>query len=147
MQLLEFTTKDGDSINILQNIGDKYQSFGICLLDDKQGAKLGAIQSDHRTIESKLTDIFTKWLQGKYMYLWYCKFLWLHAKFHVIHVGRAPIYKCKRHVAGHALGYCSLVAKGLIVHWVEVLEFVVKFKLSWTVPLGNSHIDSRTRGQ
>ena len=51
-------------MNLLQEIGIKLEGFGICILEDVHGARLGAIQSDHRTSESKMRDIFTNWLQG-----------------------------------------------------------------------------------
>ena len=64
-ELQQFTTKEGKfSVNLLQDVGAKYDGFGTCLLDDTHGSKMAAIQSDHRTVETKMRDIFTKWLQG-----------------------------------------------------------------------------------
>ena len=51
-------------MNLLQDVGAKYEGFGTCLLDDTHGSKMAAIQSDHRTVDTKMRDIFTTWLQG-----------------------------------------------------------------------------------
>ena len=63
-ELQRFTTNDGNSLNLLQEIGVKYEDIGICLLEDETGAKMGAIKSDNQNVESKMRDIFRKWLQG-----------------------------------------------------------------------------------
>ena len=65
-QLQQFTTKDGDPKNLLQDIGVKYDSVGTCLLDDDQGTKLANIKTDHHSTESIMKEIFVRWLQGIY---------------------------------------------------------------------------------
>ena len=51
-------------MNLLQDVGAKYEGFGTCLLDDAYGSKMDMIQSDHRDVETKMRDIFKKWFQG-----------------------------------------------------------------------------------
>ena len=51
-------------MNLLLDVGVKYQDFSTCLLDDTHGSKMATIQSDHPTVETRMSDIFTKWLQG-----------------------------------------------------------------------------------
>jgi hypothetical protein len=63
-ELQQFITKDGKSLNLMQDIGAKYDGFGTCLLDDTHGSIIAAIRSDHHSVESKMREIFTKWLQG-----------------------------------------------------------------------------------
>ena len=63
-QLQQFITKDGKSINLIEIIGVKCDSFGTCLLDDKLGVKLFAIKADHHSIDCITRQIFTQWLQG-----------------------------------------------------------------------------------
>ena len=65
-QLQQFITKDGSSINLLQIIGVQYENFGTCLLADNLGVKMAAIKSDERSVDSKMREIITKWLQGIY---------------------------------------------------------------------------------
>ena len=63
-ELQQFTTKEGKSFNLLQDVGAKYDGFGTCLLDDTHGSKMATIQSDHPTVETKMKNIFINWLQG-----------------------------------------------------------------------------------
>ena len=64
-ELQQLTTKEGKSLNLLQDVGAKYEGFGTCLLDDTYGSKMDTIRSDHHTVETKMRNIFTNWLQGK----------------------------------------------------------------------------------
>ena len=65
-QLQQFPTKDGESVDLLQHIGAKYESLGLCLLDDEYGVIVDTIKSDEHSVESKVREIFKVWLQGMY---------------------------------------------------------------------------------
>ena len=46
-------------------VSDKYHSFGIMLLDDKQGNKMAIIRNKcHGDPESITIEVLTRWLQG-----------------------------------------------------------------------------------
>ena len=64
-QLQQLQSRDGKPIKLLQVIGPHYSTFGTCLLADEDGTKMATIKSDHRTVEEKTREIFTKWLLGK----------------------------------------------------------------------------------
>ena len=54
------------SVNILTEIGSKYQDFGILLLKDDKGAKIEAMVEKHgRNDRSINGEIFREWLQGR----------------------------------------------------------------------------------
>ena len=63
--LQQFTTSDGSSINLLQEIGTKSEAFGICLLDDQRGVKTSVIMTENPRLEDKMRKIFMEWLEGK----------------------------------------------------------------------------------
>ena len=46
-------------------VSDKYHSFGIMLLDDKQGDKMAIIKDEcHGRPERITIEVLTRWLQG-----------------------------------------------------------------------------------
>ena len=47
-ELLKFPKFDGGFINIVQNIGDKYRTFGIFILEDDNGAITDGITTGER---------------------------------------------------------------------------------------------------
>ena len=51
-------------MNLLQQIGPKCDLFGTCLLEDEHGVKMGTIRADTHSVEGKMRDIITTWLQG-----------------------------------------------------------------------------------
>ena len=63
--LLNCPVGGGATINIIQEIGTNYSNFGICLLNDNNGAIVGALQHEHqRNSESINRAVFRKWMQG-----------------------------------------------------------------------------------
>ena len=61
--LQNFKTKEGEYVNILQMIGAGYSSFGICLLNDKDGGMLNTIRvSNNYKVEPVVEEIFNRWL-------------------------------------------------------------------------------------
>ena len=64
-QLHRLQTRDGKTINLLQGIGPHYNTFGTCLLADKDGVKISTISSDHRSVEEKTHEIFREFLRGE----------------------------------------------------------------------------------
>ena len=71
--LQDFETKNGDRVDILEQIGADYHKFGICLLNDKVGNKVTAIaKSNQFKVEPILIDIFEKWRKGMYYYITCC---------------------------------------------------------------------------
>ena len=64
-QLLKCRCKGG-SVNITTEIGAKYQTFGILLLNDKTGAKVTAIARKHSNDGEQINiEVLQEWLQGK----------------------------------------------------------------------------------
>ena len=53
-------------VNIVEQIGANYSSFGIFLLEDTTGAVVKALEKEYRGNAQEINmDIFRKWLQGK----------------------------------------------------------------------------------
>jgi len=68
-QLLKFPCKTRSvnitSVNVTAEIGAKYRTFGILLLDDQTGAKITAIEQKHLNDAEQINiDILQEWLQG-----------------------------------------------------------------------------------
>ena len=64
-ELLKFPKFDGGFINIVQNIGDKYRTFGIFILEDDNGAITDGITTGERGQPDAINHtILTRWLQG-----------------------------------------------------------------------------------
>ena len=65
-ELLCFDTKTRDCVNIIDEVGAKYQMFGILLLDDNTGAYVQSLIKKHREdSESINLEIVQQWLQGR----------------------------------------------------------------------------------
>lgn len=65
LSLLSFHNEIGH-INILQQVGKKYCSFGVLLLNDETGAKIKAIASEcHGDPEQIILEIVKQWMEGK----------------------------------------------------------------------------------
>ena len=63
-ELIHFKTRSG-SINILEQIGSRYEQLGVMLLEDTTGAVTEAIiKCSHDASEINL-HIFKQWIQGK----------------------------------------------------------------------------------
>ena len=58
------TNNEEYHINLYELIGVGYEHFGVCLLDDDSGYLIRAIKTDSHSINSVVTKIFRKWLQG-----------------------------------------------------------------------------------
>ena len=64
--LLCFDSKTRESVNIITEVGVKYQMFGILLLDDKTGAYVqGLIKKHCGDFVSINLEIVQEWLQGR----------------------------------------------------------------------------------
>ena len=61
--LLSFPGMNGD-FNLAQLIGPN-QTFGIILLDDKEGVKMDAIENDIKKCEDINREVLKQWMQGK----------------------------------------------------------------------------------
>ena len=65
-ELLCFDMKTRDCVNIIDEVGAKYQMFGILLLDDKTGAYVqGLIKKHCGDFVSINLEIVQEWLQGR----------------------------------------------------------------------------------
>ena len=63
--LIRFRTET-KCINILREIGSKYEDFGILLLQDDSGAKVEAIVKKHKGDDRNINrEIVREWLQGR----------------------------------------------------------------------------------
>ena len=52
-------------LKLAQEVGDKYYSFGILLLDDKTGARIRAIEREKMKNAKEINlQIFEEWVQG-----------------------------------------------------------------------------------
>ena len=50
---------------LVEELGDKYRKFGICLLNDKTGARVKAIEQEKmKNAEEINIQILQEWLQG-----------------------------------------------------------------------------------
>ena len=45
-------------------VNDKYELFGITLLNDKEGLKMAIIKADHSRITGRITEILRQWMEG-----------------------------------------------------------------------------------
>ena len=45
-------------------VNDKYELFGITLLNDKEGLKMAIIKADHSRITDIVTEILRQWMEG-----------------------------------------------------------------------------------
>ena len=64
--LLCFDSKTRESVNIITEVGAKYQMFGILLLDDKTGAYVRSLIKKHSgDCESINMETVEEWLQGR----------------------------------------------------------------------------------
>ena len=64
-ELLKFPKHSGGFINIVQNIGDKYRTFGIFILEDDNGAITDGITTGERGQPDAINHtILTRWLRG-----------------------------------------------------------------------------------
>ena len=64
-ELLKFTCAD-KTINIVTEIGNKYEYFGTFLLEDNYGQRVTSMESQHHSDSSKInTQILEEWLNGR----------------------------------------------------------------------------------
>ena len=65
-ELLKFTLADKRNINIAEEIGDEYKTFGILLLEDETGQKVRSMEIKHHFDPSNInTQILEEWIKGK----------------------------------------------------------------------------------
>ena len=66
LSLIAFPCTDGETINILEEIGTDYYNFGILLLNDDRGKTIERLEHKHlKDSLPILRDIFKLWLEGK----------------------------------------------------------------------------------
>lgn len=64
--LLNFETRSGSSINIVEEIGSNFSKLGPLLLCDNDNSVTSAIQIQHQQIADAINqEIMTRWLWGK----------------------------------------------------------------------------------
>ena len=65
--LPELMTFGKNKIDIIGEIGDQYHRFGIDLLQDNNGTKMGAIESGGRNnrVEAIIYTVLTRWIKGE----------------------------------------------------------------------------------
>lgn len=64
-ELICFPSCDG-RVNLIEEIGFDFHTFGILLLEDNNGSKISAIENEMLNNAEKITyRIFTLWLNGK----------------------------------------------------------------------------------
>ena len=65
--LPELMTFGENKIDIIGEIGDQYHRFGVDLLQDNTGAKMGAIESGGRNnrVEAIINTVLTRWIKGE----------------------------------------------------------------------------------
>ena len=65
-ELLSFPASQGRAINIPEEIGTKYNTFGILLLKDRTGAMVDGIVHKHLKDSLQINiDIVKKWVRGE----------------------------------------------------------------------------------
>ena len=63
--MINFKTKAG-SVNVAQEIGTNYNTFGPLLLDDKTGAIMPAIVSQNLLVAANINmEILRRWVRGQ----------------------------------------------------------------------------------
>ena len=62
--LVELMDFGKNHVNFIEGIGERYDNFGIKLLEDKDGSKMGAIKDDERRAEAINRRVLTKWIRG-----------------------------------------------------------------------------------
>ena len=63
-ELQNFKQKNGNEENLFDRIAPHYDDFGRCLLKDMHANKMPIIEANHGTVQKKVRQIFTDWLQG-----------------------------------------------------------------------------------
>ena len=65
--MLAVPKNDGSKVNIVEQIGTKYETFGILLLRDDNGQLVSNIKYDNKEngVESIVTAIIREWLFGR----------------------------------------------------------------------------------
>ena len=62
--LLYLRLPNGTSLRIVDEIGTKYEQFGILLLEDESGNRVEIIEHDELKVEKIITQILREWLKG-----------------------------------------------------------------------------------
>lgn len=64
-ELINFSLSAQSKVNLLQEVGTKYKSFGTLLLEDANGSKMAAIEHDlGRNVEDINYKVFQEWICG-----------------------------------------------------------------------------------
>ena len=65
-KLINFPLSNGKALNLIKKIGCEYQTLGILLLEDEDGAEVKKITYEKQSrTEDIVIDIFSKWLIGR----------------------------------------------------------------------------------
>lgn len=62
--LLDLRLPNGTLLRIVDEIGTKYEQFGILLLKDEFGKRVEIIKHDEQRVENIIIEILRKWLNG-----------------------------------------------------------------------------------
>ena len=64
--LTELMNFGRDNVDIIEQIGDKYHTFGVKLLDDKTGSRMRALERQlHNNPEDINNEILIRWINGE----------------------------------------------------------------------------------
>ena len=64
--MIHLSLSDGSKLNLTQQIGTSYRSFGILLLNDKTGARINAIRTEHGgNVQEINLEVFSLWINGE----------------------------------------------------------------------------------
>ena len=65
-EFISFPTVSGDTINIREKVGSKFEDLGIVLLGDDDGSLVDQIKEDcHHKSADIVGDILKRWVRGK----------------------------------------------------------------------------------
>ena len=64
-EIISFPSLASGNVNLIQQIGNKYRTFGALLLDDKDGARITSIETQmNKNADNINFSIFHEWLRG-----------------------------------------------------------------------------------
>ena len=67
MNKLVLKKANGDEVDVLQDLGGDYQTFGTIILEDKRGAIMEDINDNHSRANDRKREIMRRFINGKGM--------------------------------------------------------------------------------
>ncbi len=65
-QIINLSLPDGSTLDLTQQIGTRYNQFGILLLNDKTGARISSIETKHReNVQEINLEVLKLWINGE----------------------------------------------------------------------------------